>query len=567
MTKRKIVVIGGVACGPKAAARARRCDPQAQITLVEQGQNISLATCGYPYYVSGIIEKRSELIRQTPDYFRRVMDIEVLTATQATTIDRQAHRVEVLDLTTNQKSYLEYDKLVLATGGVPVVPDLKGKELKGIFNLTRVEDAFALRDLMTSKQIKKAVVIGAGLIGLETTEAFVKQGIETTVVEALERVLPALLDFEIAAHVERHLKEKGVKVLLGQRVTGFEGDEKGRVTRVVLGDTKLEAGLMLLAIGVRPNVTLARNAGLAIGKTGGIEVNEFLQTNDPDIYAGGDCVENVHLVTKKKVLVPLGSTANKHGRVIGSNVCGGKETFPGVLGTGIAKIFDIAVGRVGLNENEAYEAGYDVTTALIPAYDAATYYPGNLRIMVKLVVDKNGKKVLGGQAIGPGDVAKRVDVLATALNFGATVGDLANLDLSYAPPYNNAMDPLHNAANVIRNKLEGLAHSISPLEVKKKLDANEDFILLDVRSPKEWETSRIEAPQVKYLHITELRARLNELPKDKEIVTYCATSIRAYKAQRILDGAGFKNVKFLDGSITAWPYEVKLGLRPELKVN
>jgi len=553
---KKIVIIGGTACGPKAAARARRCDQQAQITIVEQETELSVATCGLPYYVSGVIESRLELVQRGPDFFKEVMDIDVLTRTRAIAINRKAQRVEILNLAKNRTSTIEYDKLVLATGSTPVVPDWKGKELKGVFTLSRIEEAQAMRNLVSPRKINKAVIIGAGLIGLEMAEALVSQGVEVSVVEALDWVLPTLLDFEVAAYLEKHLREKGVKLLLGQGVTGFGGDEKGWVNKVIAGDTELETDLALLAIGVKPNTALAEDAGLSIGTDGGIAVNAHLQTSDPDIYAGGDCVENVNMITGQKILAPLGSTANKHGRVIGTNVTGGDETFPGVLGTSIAKVFDYNVGRVGLSQSQAEKAGYEVITSLVPGYEHATYYPNGKEITVKLVAEKANGRLLGGQVVGPGDTAKRIDVLATALTFGATVDDLANTDLAYAPPYNSALDPLHNAANVIRNKQEGYARALTPMEVMAKIKNNDAFIFLDVRSPAEWEAYRIEAPQNKFLPLRELRTKLDELPKDAEIVIVCHTSVRAYQAQRILDGAGFKDVKFLDGSIAAWPYEL-----------
>jgi len=254
--------------------------------------------------------------------------------------------------------------------------------------------------------------------------------------------------------------------------------------------------------------------------------------------------------------VPLGSTANKHGRIIGTNITGGSETFPGIVGTAVAKVFKYNVARTGLNEAQAREAGYDIVTSLVPTFDHATYYPGAREIMVKLMANKADGRLLGGQAVGMGETAKRIDVLATALNFGATVNDLANLDLGYAPPYNSALDPLHNAANVIRNKMTRQARSLSPLEVKKKIDNGERFVLLDVRSPQEWNAEHIEAGQVKLIPLPELRHRLDELSADEEIVVLCRTSIRAYQAQRILDGVGFKDVKFMDGSLAAWPYKV-----------
>jgi len=533
----EIVIIGGTACGPKAGARARRCDPQARITIVEQGEDLSTATCGLPYYISGVIDSQSDLVARQHGFFK-------------------AHKVELLNLTTNQVATIGYDKLVLATGGLPAIPDLPGRHLGGIFTLTKIEDANAIRSLITPPEIKQAVIIGAGLIGLEMAEAFVSQGLEVTVVEALDWVLPALLDFEVAAYVEKHLRAKGLNLLLRQRVIGFEGDRNGWVHQVVTGDFELKTRLVLLAIGTRPNTSLAQDAGLTIGSTGGIAVNQYLQTSDPDIYAGGDCVENVNRITHQKMLAPMGSTANKHGRVIGTNVTDGCQTFPGVLGTTIAKVFDYNVARVGLSETQAREAGYNVVTCLVPGYEYATYYPNGKEILVKLVVEKSSNRLLGGQVVGPGETAKRVDVLATALTFGATVNDLANLDLAYAPPFNSAMDPLHNAANVIRNKQSGYAKAITPMEVKNKLENRDDFILLDVRSPGEWDTYRLEATQAKLLPLRELRARLNELPKDAEIVAFCRTSVRAYQAQRILEGAGFERIKFMEGSIAAWPYEI-----------
>ena len=559
MTKQNnIVIIGGTACGPKAAARARRLDQSAKITIIEQKDNLSTATCGLPYYISGVIPDEGDLVARQTDYFRNVMDMKVFTGTKALSIDRQAHNVEIADMKTERHATLEYDKLVIATGATPTLPNWEGKQLQGIFTLSNIPDASAIRSYVSNLKNRDAVIVGAGLIGLEMAEAFVTLGLKVTILEALGWCLPALLDSEIAAHIETHLRAKGVKAIFGQRVTGFRGDKDGHVSKVVVGNTELDASLVLLSLGVRPDVSLAKDAGLTIGATGGLSVNQYLQTSDPDIYAGGDCVEVVNLITQKKTLVPMGSTANKHGRIIGTNVTGGNDIFPGVLGTAIAKVFDYNVGRVGLSESQAKEAGYDTTTSLIPTFDHATYYPGARDILVKLVADKSSGRLLGGQVVGTGDAAKRIDVLATALTFGATINDLANLDLSYAPPYNSAMDPLHNAANVIRNKQAGYARSLTPQEVRNKLENGDRFVLLDVRSPGEWRAQRIEAEQVKLLPLPELRKRIGELSKEDEIVVFCRTSIRAYQAQRILDGAGFKKVRFMDGSLAAWPYETSV---------
>lgn len=551
----RIVIIGGTACGPKAAARARRLDQSARISIVEQRENLSTATCGLPYFIGGVVLEKNLVAREV-DYFRSVFDIIVFTDTKATVINPKAHNIEVIDIKTEKRQTLEYDKLVIATGAMPTVPNWEGKDLKGIFTLNNIPDAVGIRDYIATLKNKAAVIVGAGLIGLEAAENFVAAGLKVTILEALGWPLPALLDAEIAAHVEKHLKSKGVNPMFGQRVTGFQGDGEGHVNKVMLDNNRVDAGLVLLSLGVRPNVALAKEATLTIGVTGGIAVNPRLQTSDPDIYAGGDCVEMVNLVTGQKTLVPLGSTANKHGRVIGTNVTGGDDTFPGIVGTGVVKVFDYNVGRTGLNEAQAKAAGLEIVTSLVPNTDHATYYPDAKNILVKLITEKPSGRLLGGQIVGVGDVAKRTDVLATAITLGAKIEDLANLDLGYAPPYNSAMDPLHQAANVIRNKRDGYARSLTSQEVKNKLDKNEKFVLLDVRSQSEWDAKHIDAPQVKLIPLSELRQRLSELAKDDEIVTLCRTSVRAYIAQRILDGAGFKNVCFMDGSLSAWPFKI-----------
>jgi NADPH-dependent 2,4-dienoyl-CoA reductase/sulfur reductase-like enzyme/rhodanese-related sulfurtransferase len=556
MSKPKnIVIIGGTACGPKAATRARRLNQSARITIIEQRDYLSCATCGLPYYLSGTVAE-TDLITRQANYFRNVFDMTVLTGTKAISIDCKSHTVDIIDLKTEKHAVLDYDKLVIATGSTPVIPRWDGIDLKGIFTLNNIPEAAAIRNYVTRAKTKNAVIVGAGLIGVEIAENFVNMGLEVTIIEALGWPLPALLDPEIAVHVTRELARQGVNLLCGQHVTGFRGDAAGNINKVLTGEKSIDAGIAVLALGVRPNISLAKEAGIKIGHLGGIEVNEQLQTSYPDIYAGGDCVEVTNIITKKKTLAPMGSTANKHGRVIGTNITGGQDIFPGVAGTAAVKVFDCNAGRTGLSETQACEAGFETATSLIPTFDRATYYPGAKEIIIKLIAEKTTGKILGGQAVGTGDTIKRIDVIATAITLGANVDVLADTDLAYAPPYNSAMDPLHNAANVILNKQAGNAPSLTPMEVKQKLDNHESFILLDVRSPLEWKTAHIDAPQVKLLPLLELRRRLDELSKIDEIVTMCRTSVRAYQAQRILIGAGFKNVKFMDGSMAAWPYDL-----------
>ncbi|MFP3976137.1 MAG: FAD-dependent oxidoreductase [Dehalococcoidia bacterium] len=562
----RIVVIGGTACGPKAASRARRCNPKAQITVIEQDKLISYAGCNLPFYISSTISERQSLLKRDPSDFKNVMDIHVMTETQATSINRDRHQVETMNLKTGQQTTLDYDKLVLATGATPVVPPLEGRDLKGIFTLKRVEDADAIvGSISSAEKPKNAVIVGAGLIGIETAEALVHKGISVAIVEALDWVLPALLDSEMAALLARHLEANGINLLLGQKVAGFEGDGDGKVRHVLTEKSKVQADLVLLAIGVRPEVKLARDAGLTLGATGAIAVNEYLQTSDPDIYAGGDGVENTTLITGNKVYAPMGSTANKHGRIIGTNVTGGHESFPGITSTAAVKAFEFNIGRTGITEREARETGADVVTALVPAPDRVGDYPGSQPIIVKLVAERESQAILGGQVIGTGDAIKRTDVLATAITFGCKAENLSNLDLGYSPPYNSAMDPLHHAANVIMNKSSGLAKAVSPAEVKSKIDNGDDLILLDVRSPDEWKEERIEARQVKNIPQESLGTRVQELDDKKEIITICRSSVRAYQAQRTLEGLGFKDVKFMDGSLLAWPYETVSGDRKEEK--
>lgn len=562
---KKIVVIGGVAAGPKAAARARRLDPEAEITLVEKGELLSYAGCGLPFYIAGLVNEAQELmctpagVLRDAAFFKAVKNIKVLTRTLAQQIDRERKEVVVVNLESAEQSRLPYDKLVIATGGFPIVPPMEGLDLNGVFRLGNPADAVAIRDAISANGVEKVAVIGGGLIGLELADALSNQGLDVAVLEMQGQLLPGVLDADIAALLAKHLSGKGMDLRLGARVTGMVGDSEHNFVAAETEAGSVDADLAILAIGVRPNAKLAADAGLSIGATGAISVNEFLQTSDPDIYAGGDCVENHHLVTGKSVFVPLGSTANKHGRIIGDNVTGGHEKFPGVVGTTVFKTMGYNVGRTGLTEKQAHEAGYEVVTSLVPSPDCAHYYPSNKTVIVKLVADGKTGKVLGAQAVGPGEAVKRIDVVATAITFGATLDQLANLDLGYAPPFSTAIDVAAHAANVARNKIAGLADSVSALEVKQRLEAGDDFILLDVRSPKEYEQERIDDPHVRLLPLGKVREKLAELPKDKEIVSFCKLSLRGYEAATILTGAGFTDVKFMDGGLVGWPYETSNG--------
>ena len=555
--KIKIVVIGANAAGAKAASKAKRINPKAEVTLIDRGNFISYGACGIPYYVSDAVAELKDLMTtpvgvvRDPNFFKKVKGVTVRINTEVTRIERAAKTVQLLDRTTGQQSHLEYDRLILATGSSPFIPKLSNVELRGILTVKSIEDAELLKNSAISRSA--ACIVGGGLIGLETAEALQQKGMRVTVVEMRDQLLPGILDPELAFLVEKQLKQQGVIVMTNCRVTGFAG--KSQVEKVCIGDLELQADLVVLAPGVTPNVALARAAGIKIGTTGAIAVDARLSTSDPDIYACGDCCETTHLITGKKVHIPLGSTANKQGRVAGINAAGGEASFAGVIGTSILRVFNINAGKTGLSEVEARAHGYAIEVVLSPAHDKAHFFPGAKPIVLKLIAERPTGRLLGLQAVGEGAVDKRLDAAATAITFGATAEQLSQVDLAYAPPYSAAMDNLIVAADILKNKLAGHARGISSHDVKRKFDEEDDFILLDVRSPAEHGEVGIEG--AKLIPLGMLRERLDELPRDKEIVTFCKISLRGYEAQKILDAAGFQNTKFMDGGILAWPYPLR----------
>ena len=562
---RRIVVVGGVAAGPKAAARARRRDPQAQITIIEKGQVVSYAGCGLPYYISGMVEEARELwstpvgTERDPKFFHDAKDIEVRTGTLARSIDRERKTVEIENLDTGKVEELGYDSLVLGIGSVPIEPPIEGLRLEGVFRLATPDDATAIREALRTDGQHRVGLVGAGLIGIELAEALATAGAELTIFEMMPRVLPGLLDPELARLLEAHLSSKGVTVRTGHPVQRLEADANGHVAAVVTEEGSFAVDLVVVAIGVQPNVELARSAGLQIGATGAIKVNDRMQTSDPSIYAGGDCVEGTHVVTGQPAYVPLGSTANKHGRVIGDNLTGGSSKFPSIAGTAACKVFDFNVARTGLSEAQARQAGLDVVTSVVPAPDRAHYYTGFKPVVMKVVAERDTGRVLGAQALGPGEAVKRIDVIASVLYWGGTVEDVGNLDLGYAPPYATAVDIVAHGANVVRNKRDGLARSITAEELHDRMATEDDFVLLDVRTPKEYEEKRLDDRRVRHLPLGRVRTQAESLPRDKPIVAFCKVSQRGYDTQRMLVGLGFEDVCFLDGGLDAWPYGLETG--------
>lgn len=552
--KMNIVVIGANAAGAKAASKAKRINPKAEVTVIDRSNFISYGACGIPYFVSDAVEDVKELMStavgvvRDHHFFKKVKGVTVKTNTEIIAIDRSAKTVCLRNVQSSQETTLPYDRLILATGSSPFIPRIKNVALANVLTVKSIEDAELLKSLAVHGS--RACIVGGGLIGLETAEALRHKGMQVTVIEMRDQMLPGVLDREMAALVEKQLKQQGVTVMTGSAVSGLVGELA--VEAVQIGNKQIPADLVVLAPGVTPNVELARGAGLEIGVTGAIAVDKRQCTSDPDIYACGDCCETTHLITGKKVFIPLGSTANKQGRVAGINAAGGEATFAGVIGTSILRVFNINAGKTGLTEAEAKSCGFDVETVLSPSHDKAHFFPGAKPIVLKLVAERNSGRILGLQAVGEGKVDKRLDAAATAITFGATAEQVAQLDLAYAPPYSAAMDNLIVAADILKNKLAGHARGISAHEVKRMLDDGDDFILLDVRSPAEFGEVCIKGAKLIPLGI--LREKLHELPKDKEIITYCKISLRGYEAQKILDAAGFENTKFLDGGILAWPY-------------
>lgn len=552
----KIIIIGGVAAGPKAASKIIRLMPEADVTIIEKDKFLSYAGCGLPYYVSGEVKEQKELmctpvgVVRDPVFFQKVKNIHVLTETEALEIDRQQKRVLIQKVGDSEQQWLAYDKCVLATGASPIVPAFPGHTLENIFTLHGVHDAEGIKRILAKEQAKDVVIVGGGLIGVEVTEALVHKGSRVTIVEKMPQIF-SMLDPEMAKLVAQHMESHGVKLLTNTEVIGFNGE--GSVQEVETNQGRLPADMVIIAIGVRPQVQLAQAANLEIGVTGAIKVNDKMETSDTHIYAVGDCAECLDRVTGQACYMPMGSTANKHGRVAANNICGQSDHFPGVLGSTICKVFNYTVGRTGLTEQQAVKAGYDIEVVMAPGPDRAHFMSDAKPLLLKIVVDKRNRRLLGIQATGPGDVDKRIDVAAMGIVNQMTVDDLANMDLCYAPPYSPAMDNLITAANVARNKLDGHLHGVSAAVVHDMLEQKTDFVFLDVRSQSEYDEIRL--PGATLMPLGALRTRWQELPKDKEIITFCKISLRGYEAALILKAAGFENVRVLDGGVAMWPYE------------
>ncbi|MGA2973700.1 MAG: FAD-dependent oxidoreductase [Spirochaetia bacterium] len=541
----KLLIIGGVAGGATAAARARRISESAEITIIERGPFVSYANCGLPYYISGDIQKRSKLLLQTPEGFNSRYGVKVLVETEALQIDRSGQRVRVRG--PEGESWIPYDALILAQGGTPVMPSVPGVDSPHVFKLWTVPDMDRIHAFIQEKKPATAVIAGGGFIGLEMAEALARRGIAATIVELLPQVM-STMDPEMGAMIAARLEHHGVKVITGVGLKAV----LSRSSEVELTNGKrLPAALVLMSVGVKPELTLSRDAGLAIGTAGGLAVDEHLRTSDSHIWAAGDMNEVVHKVTGKSVRIPLAGPANRQGRIAASNALGMEMTYAGALGSSVVKVFDATAAITGLSETAARKAGFDAGSAIVVRDHHAGYFPGGKELVLKLVYDRKTARLLGAQAFGEEGVEKRIDVAAVALQGRLTLPDLAETDLAYAPPYSSANDPLNLAAFVGLNDLSGFSPLVSAQELRQLLTSRGPLrpIVLDVRNRNEHEQGHLRG--VLHVPVDELRFRLDEVPRGKPLVVHCRSGFRSYLALRILKENGWTNVRNLTGGFIA----------------
>lgn len=550
-TQKKIVIIGGVAGGATAAARLRRLDEQAHIVMVERGEYISFANCGLPYYIGGIITDRNKLMVTDSAAMSARYRIDVRTQTEARRIDPDKQEVELYSFREN-KAYIEhYDDLILSPGALPIRPPIEGIDDPRIFTLRNIPDTDTIAAFIREQKPKRALVVGGGYIGLEMAESLHHAGIQVTICEKLEQVMMPL-DFEMAALVHQHMQVRNIEFYLNDGISRFES-HSDRIEAVLESGKVIPTDMVMFSIGARPEVKLARDAGLKIGDVGGIWVDDALRTSHEHIYAIGDAIETTHLVTGEKFLVRLAGPANKQGRIVADNICGRQEQYKGSLGTGIVRVFDIAVGSTGANEKMLKKAGMQYRASLTHSASHAGYYPGAVPVSIKLLFTPKEGKILGAQVIGLDGVDKRLDVLVTAIMSGATVKELEELDLAYAPPYGSAKDPVNIAGYVAHNIIKGDVQAAYWYDVDRICEEGTCFIL-DVRTPRECQLGKV--PTSVNIPIDELRDRLDELPKNRRILVYCQVGLRAYLACRMLTQHGFDAYNLSGGYKT---YEIVTG--------
>ncbi len=535
----KVLVLGGVAAGTKVAAKLLREDRSCEVTILTKGADISYAGCGLPYYVGDVIHERGELIVNTPEKFARLTGAAILTRTEAIAVRPGEHKVEAKNLQTGEVQDYAYDKLVIATGASPFVPPVQGLDLKNVFVMRTPDDAIALREAVEAGGIKRAVVAGGGFIGLEVAENLAAQGVRTTVIDFAPHVLPNFLDPELCEYVENKMADAGIMPMTGVALEGVEGTEK--VEKVLTSKRGLKADALVLAIGIRPNTAFLEGSGIEMVK-GAILTDEFMRTNVEDVYAAGDCAMVRNRQTGKPAWSPMGSTANIAGRALAQGLAGHGTAYPGVLGTGVAKLpGGLNVGRTGLTETAAKAEGYDVIAAVCVVDDKAHYYPGSGSFIVKLTADRATRKLLGVQTLGTGAVDKMADIGVAAISMGATVDQLSMMDFAYAPPFSTAIHPFAHAANILLNKLDGNMDSITPAEYAA--GAAEGYEVIDCALAPSLEGKR-------YLDLTAIDGEVSGLGKDDKLLLVCTKGKRGYLTQNRLKYYGYTNTKVLEGGAT-----------------
>jgi NADPH-dependent 2,4-dienoyl-CoA reductase/sulfur reductase-like enzyme/rhodanese-related sulfurtransferase len=564
MTSKRIVIIGAVALGPKVACRLKRLRPDFTVTMIDQGEYISYGGCGIPYYISGDLSDLKELMStsfhmlRTPEFFEEAKDVQVRTRTRALAIDRANRLVRVQDLATGREEDLPYDQLVLATGARPRALPIPGAHLPGVMSVSGLPAAMAVRERVSKGEVGRAVILGAGAIGVEMAEALSDLwGVETAIVEIAPQVLPGMLDPGLARMVQQHLQDKGVNLHLQESVTEIRLPNAGEHSlEVVTPRGVLPADLVITAVGVTPNAELAQAAGLLVSPHGGIAVNRRLQTSDPAIYAGGDCIDNHHLLTGKAMPYASGSLANRQGRVIGTNLAGGCASFNGIVGSYTLKVFDLAVAGTGLNLKNALQEGFDAVEALVIQADRAHFFPTQDLMYLQVIVDRKSRRLLGAHGLSHnGDaLVGRINSIAAILPFKASLEDLSNLEVAYAPPFAAALDIVNAVANTAENTLDGLNRTVDVAEFEKCFltDRAEDAICLDVRG------AANAAPYVnlfgeRWRNIPQetLKHRFAEIPRDKRLLVVCNSGVRSYEALRQLETAGLCNAVNLQGGVAA----------------
>ena len=539
----KVVIIGGVAGGASCAARLRRLNEEMEIVLLERGDHISYANCGLPYRTGGVIASKEALLLQTPQMMKDRFNVDVRIHNEVTAIDRAAKTLTIKNTTTQELMTESYDTLVIATGSSPVRPPIKGIDSDKIMTLWTVNDTDRILNKIQESHAKRAAVIGGGFIGLEMAENLKHAGLDVSIIEMTDQVM-APLDYEMAQLLHENIMQNGVHLHLNNGVDSFQ--DTGDQVEITLKDgTKVQADFVILSIGVRPNSQIAKDAGLTLNARGGIVVDEHLVTSDPSIYAVGDVIEVEDYIFKDRTMIPLAGPANKQGRIAADNIAGGKESYHGTQGSAVAKVFDLTAASTGANEKTLLRRGLvkgkDYEQVIIVQNSHAGYYPGALPMVIKLLFSMDGKKIYGAQIVGREGVDKRIDTIATTLRLGGSVNDLESLELSYAPPYSSAKDPVNMAGFTAANVLNGIVR-FADWDVIEK---NPDALLLDIRE--EAEVTAFEIPGAVNIPLGQLRSRLNELDPAKEIITFCAVGVRSYNAARILMNHGFTNVKVYPG--------------------